>query len=799
MKYVRKFNELSLADLPLVGGKNSSLGEMYQALVPQGIPVPDGFAITAEAFHYLIAANNLLPTLKNLFQDLDYSDVRQLQKVGEQARNLIYMAQMPQDLIDEILESYQYLQQQNSQELSLAVRSSATAEDLPTASFAGQHDTYLNVKGDAALLEACKRCFASLFTDRAIHYRHHQGFDHFHVGLSIGVQQMVRSDLSASGVMFSIDTETGFQDAVFITGAYGLGENIVQGSVDPDEFFVHKPTYKQGYRAILKRHLGTKKIKMVYATDTNKVAVRNLPTVQSERAKFCITDAEALVLAGYAIAIEDYYSKQAGYQKPMDIEWAKDGTNGRLYIVQARPETVVSQLDSKILQTYKIDNHGIKPLTQGRAVGSKIAVGKVRVVESIEQLHDFEPGEILVSDTTTPDWEPVMKKAAAIVTNRGGRTCHAAIIARELGRPAVVGCDHATEVLQTGDWVTVSCAEGEAGLIYPGKLEFEVIKTDLSDLAQPKTNIMLNLGNPGLALQHSFLPVAGVGLARMEFIINESIKVHPQALLYPKLIENDAVRQQVVKLIQGYKSGHDYFIEKLSEGIGTIAAAFYPRQVIVRLSDFKSNEYASLLAGQYFEDYEENPMLGFRGAARYIDNDYQASFALECAALKRVREQMGLQNVVVMVPFCRSIAEAKKIFEVMAVYGLKPGEAGLKVYMMCETPANVLLLDEFAKYFDGFSIGSNDLAQLVLGVDRDSAKVASSFDERDPAVKQMIKLAVEGAKRNRKPIGICGQAPSDFPDFAEFLVDLQIDSISLNPDAVLPTIQTVLEAEQARR
>lgn len=797
MKYIKLFEQLRIEDIPLVGGKNASLGEMYQALVPQGIPVPNGFAITAQAYHYVIESNGILDQLKEIIGGVDPDDVRDLQRRGQKARELIYQAELPADLIEEILQAYHVMSQEVGIELSLAVRSSATAEDLPTASFAGQHDTYLNIKGEPALLDACKRCFASLFTDRAIHYRIIQGFEHFDVGLSVGVQQMVRSDLASSGVMFSIDTETGYRDAVFITGAYGLGENVVQGTVDPDEFFVHKPTYRKGFRTVLKRHLGTKKIKMVYATDTNKVSVRNVPTVKADRERFCITDAEVLKLTGYAIAIEDHYSKGADYDKPMDIEWAKDGLTGELYIVQARPETVISQVEGKMLRTYEIKSEGHTPIARGRAVGSKIAVGRVRVVDSVENLHEFQPGEVLVSDTTTPDWEPVMKQAAAIVTNRGGRTCHAAIISRELGIPAVVGCDQATEVLKTGDLVTISCAEGEIGFIYSGELEYKVIKTDLSALADPKTEIMLNLGNPGLAFQSSFLPVKGVGLARMEFIINESIKVHPQALLYPKRITDEKVRKKVSQLVNGYENGQTYFVEKLAEGIGTIAAAFYPRPVIVRMSDFKSNEYASLLAGQYFEEYEENPMIGYRGAARYIDSDYQASFALECAAIKRVREVMGLSNVIVMVPFCRRVEEAKQVIEVMKRYDLARGEEGLEIYMMCEIPSNVLLMDEFSEYFDGFSIGTNDLTQLVLGVDRDSARVASSYDERDPAVKRMIQWAVEGAKRNGKHIGLCGQAPSDYPEIAEFLVELGIDAISLNPDAVLTTIQTVLDKEQA--
>lgn len=796
-QYIRFFEELGIEDVPLVGGKNASLGEMYQTLVPKGVPVPNGFAVTAEAYRYLLRENNLNDRLEELLNGLDYSDVKDLQERGSQIRDMIYQATLPEDLKAEMLAAYHRLRSESGDLITLAVRSSATAEDLPNASFAGQQDTYLNIKGEAAYLDACKRCFASLFNDRAIHYRYDQGFDHFTVALSVGVQQMVRSDLSSAGVMFSIDTETGFQDAVFITGAYGLGENVVQGSVDPDEFFVHKPTFKKGARAVLKRHMGSKKIKMVYSSDTAKVSVRNVPTVKAERKRFCISDEDVLKLAEYAIVIEEHYSKQAGYQKPMDMEWAKDGLTGELFIVQARPETVVSQLEGSVLKTYEVQADAErKPHVVGRAVGAKVATGRVRVIESVDKLHEFQPGEVLVSDTTTPDWEPVMKEARAIVTNRGGRTCHAAIISRELGIPAVVGCDNATEKLKTGDLVTVSCAEGEAGNIYTGEVPFEIIETDLSNLPEPKTDIMLNLGNPDLAFQNSFLPVRGVGLARMEFIINESIKVHPQALLYPKRIKDAATQRKVEDLISGYPDGQTYFVEKLSEGIGTIGAAFYPRPVVVRMSDFKSNEYASLLAGQYFEQDEENPMIGYRGAARYVDDDFQPSFALECAAIRRVRETMGLDNVIIMVPFCRRLNEAQQVLDVMARYGLKRGEKGLQVYMMCEIPNNVLLIDQFAEFFDGFSIGTNDLTQLVLGVDRDSAKVASSYDERDEGVKMMIKWAVEGAKRNGKHIGLCGQAPSDYPEMAEFLVDIGIESMSLNPDSVLKTLPLILEKEQ---
>jgi pyruvate,water dikinase len=678
--------------------------------------------------------------------------------------------------------------------MSVAIRSSATAEDLPTASFAGQQDTYLNIRGEAEFLDACKRCFASLFTDRAIHYRLDQGFDHFKVALSIGVMKMVRSDLAASGVMFSLDTETGFRDVVFITAAYGLGENVVQGAVDPDEFYVHKPTFEQGHRSVLRRVIGSKKVKMIYGRGRTREATRNVPTSQAERAQFCISDADVLKLAEYAIKVEKHYSAKAGTDRPMDMEWALDGLDGQLYMVQARPETVASQRHGAVLEEYSLAESA-EPLIEGRAVGSKIATGTAHVIKKLEQLSEFRPGEVLVSDTTTPDWEPVMKTAAAIVTNRGGRTCHAAIIARELGIPAVVGSGSATETINNGDQVTVSCAEGDAGHVYPGSLRFDILATDLSTLAKPKTDIMLNLGNPELAFKTCQLPNSGVGLARMEFIINESIKAHPMALLHPEKIEDPQEREIIRQLTAGYASASDYFIERLSEGVGTIAAAFYPKPVVVRLSDFKTNEYAALLGGSSFEPKEANPMIGFRGAARYSHPAYEEGFALECAAMKHVRDDMGLTNVILMVPFCRRVEEAERVIATLACHDLKRGENGLKIYMMCEIPNNVILIDRFAEHFDGFSIGSNDLTQLTLGVDRDSEIVAFEFDERDAGVKEMIRLAVEGARRNGRHSGLCGQAPSDYPEMAEYLVSIGIDSISLNPDTVLATTRMILELE----
>ncbi|NOQ77018.1 MAG: phosphoenolpyruvate synthase [Methylococcaceae bacterium] len=794
-QYIHFFKDITIDDIPLVGGKNASLGEMYCQLTPQGIKIPNGFAINAQAYRTILDQNHLWGALHEALDGLDADDMDDLASRGKCARDIIYGAVLPDDLQTEILAAYEQLKAEYGDSMSLAVRSSATAEDLPTASFAGQQDTYLNITGNDILLDACRRCFASLFTDRAIHYRIDNGFDHFKVALSIGIMKMVRSDLAASGVMFSLDTESGYRDAVFITGAYGLGENIVQGTVDPDEFYVHKPTFKQGYRTVLRRVLGTKKIKMIYAAGNTREAVKNVVTAKVERQRFCIDDKDVLMLADYAIKIEKYYSDIAGYDKPMDMEWAKDGLDGQLYIVQARPETVNSQQSGHMLEEYNLKGTG-EVLVVGRSAGAKIACGQAHFIKNSSFLNEFKAGEVLVADTTTPDWEPIMKIAAAIVTNRGGRTCHAAIVARELGIPAVIGTDQATENIQNGELITVSCAEGDVGKIYRGSIPFEVTQTDLSTLARPVTDIMVNIGNPELAFKTSFLPTDGVGLARMEFIINEYIKIHPMALLYPERILDNAERDEVLKLTQEYSKPEDYFIQRLSEGVGTIAAAFYPKPVVVRMSDFKSNEYASLIGGRVFEPVEANPMLGFRGASRYTHPDYAEAFALECAAMKRVRDDMGLSNVILMIPFCRRITEGKLVLKKMAELGLKQGENGLKIYVMCEIPNNIILIDAFSKLFDGFSIGSNDLTQLTLGVDRDSEKVAFDFDERDEGVKEMLRLAVTGAKRNNRHSGICGQAPSDYPEIAEFLLELGIDSISLNPDSVLKTTLHLLEVEK---
>ncbi len=788
-QYLRWFNQLSIQDIPLVGGKNASLGEMYRALAGEGIRVPNGFAVTAEAYRYVLDQAGAWPRLHQLLANIDADDVADLASRAQQARDLVYAAPLPADLQAEINAAFSELQREYDADLTVAVRRSATAEDLPNASFAGQQDTYLHIRGGQSLLDACKRCFASLFTDRAIHYRIDQGFDHFKVALSIGVMKMVRSDLAASGVMFSLDTETGFKDAVFITGAYGLGENVVQGAVDPDEFYVHKPTFAQGYRAVLRRNLGAKKIKMVYSDGRTREPVRNIATSNEERRRFCVDDGEVLELADYAMKIERHY------RRPMDMEWAKDGVDGKLYIVQARPETVASQRSGHILEQYRLLGQG-GVIARGHAVGSKIAAGTARVIANVSLLPTFKPGEVLVADMTTPDWEPVMKTAAAIVTNRGGRTCHAAIIARELGVPAVIGCETATTAIASGSEITVSCAEGDAGKVYQGRVDFEAIHTDLAQLQRPKTKIMLNLGNPELAFKHSFLPNDGVGLARMEFIIAEYIKAHPLALIHPEKVQDAAELEQLKALTEGYSRSEEFFIQRLAEGVATIAAAFYPKPVVVRMSDFKTNEYATLLGGRWFEQDEANPMIGFRGASRYVHPAYAEGFALECAAMRRVREAMGLTNLILMIPFCRRIDEAERVLAVMAGHGLKRGDNGLEIYVMCEIPNNVILIDEFARLFDGFSIGSNDLTQLTLGVDRDSEIVANDFDERDPGVKTMIRLAVEGARRNGRHSGLCGQAPSDYPEMAEYLVEIGIDSMSLNPDTVLATTQRVLALEQ---
>jgi pyruvate,water dikinase len=786
---VRFFEEIGIADLGLVGGKNASLGEMYRELRDAGVRVPNGFAVTTEAYRRTVEETGAEEALHAALEALDPDDVDDLSRRARSAREIILAAPLPESVAADILRGYRRLRDEYGADVGLAVRSSATAEDLPTASFAGQHESFLNVRGEEDLLAACRRCFASLFTDRAVHYRAEQGLGQFQVALSIGIMKMVRSDLAASGVLFTLDTETGFPDVVFVTGAYGLGENIVQGAVEPDEFYVHKPTFDAGHRTVLRRRLGAKAVTMVLPEGGTDVP-HNISTAAADRARFCIDDADVLELAGHARTIERHYGC------PMDVEWAKDGVDGNLYVVQARPETGAAHRPTLTLETVRVLDHGAL-LASGRAVGENVAAGPARLVATPAALSTFRPGDVLVADTTTPDWEPVLKIAAAVVTNRGGRTCHAAIIARELGIPAVVGTGDATERIAAGETVTVSCAEGDTGRVYAGTAGLRRDVLHVADLPRPATAVMVNLANPDVAFRTAMsAPNDGVGLARMEFIIGESIKAHPMALLHPEQVTDVDVRDSLHRLWQGYPDGATYFVERLSEGIGTIAAAFYPKPVVVRMSDFKTNEYAGLLGGADFEPHEENPMLGFRGASRYAHPAYAEGFALECRAMRRVRSEMGLDNVILMLPFVRRLAEADLVLGRMAELGLRRGENGLKVYAMCEIPNNVVLIDEFAQRFDGLSIGSNDLTQLTLGVDRDSALVAFDYDERDPGVKQMIRLAVEGCRRNGIHSGLCGQAPSDYPEMAEFLVELGIDSMSLNPDSVLRTTRLVLEVER---
>ena len=793
-KYIRWFEEITIDDVPLVGGKNASLGEMYRELTSKGVKIPNGFSVTAEAYWHTLKSGGILEKLTKAMEGLDIANVVELAKRGKIARDLILGVGIPDDLWEEIKIGYDSLCEQYGDDADVAVRSSATAEDLPTASFAGQQETYLNIRGYPGLMNACSRCFASLFTDRAISYRVTNNYYHFKVGLSIGIMKMVRSDLASSGVIFTLDTETGFREVVFITGAYGLGENIVQGQVNPDEFYVFKPTFREGYKPIIQKKVGNKEIKMIYGHGDSKMLTRNVEVPEADRLRFCINDEEVLELAGYAITIEDHYSNKYGEPRPMDIEWAKDGITGELFIVQARPETVQSQKSKEILETYVLETRsGI--LAKGRSVGDKIAFGKARMISDISDLPSFKPGEILIADTTTPDWEPVMKTAAAIVTNKGGRTCHAAIVSRELGIPAVVGAGIATEVLDTGREITVSCAEGEDGIVYDGILPFHKDSLSLKDLRHPKTEIIMNLGNPEEAFAFSMIPNDGIGLARLEFIITSYIKIHPMALVHPEKVKDPKVLREIEQLTRGYDK-EKYFVERLAQGVGTIVAAFYPKSVVVRMSDFKTNEYASLLGGIYFEMVENNPMIGFRGASRYVDDRYREGFALECRAMKTVRDEMGLRNLILMIPFCRTVEEAQKVIAEMEKNGLRRGENGLQIYVMCEIPNNVLLIDELSEFFDGFSIGSNDLTQLTLGVDRDSELLAAEFDERDPGVMKIMAMAVQGAKRNGRHSGICGQAPSDYPEIVEFLVKLGIDSISLNPDSVMKITLKVLETEK---
>lgn len=791
-KYILWFNETRLTDISQVGGKNASLGEMINQLAESGISVPGGFATTSDAFWYFIKETKLNGKINATLNELDVHDVVALNKAGSTIRQWIMDAAFPAELKQAIQQAYQQLVKLYGADASYAVRSSATAEDLADASFAGQQETYLNIQGEQAIIDAIQAVFASLYNDRAIAYRVHHGFEHHNVALSAGVQLMVRSDLASSGVMFTIDTESGFKDAIFITSAYGLGESVVQGSVNPDEFYVYKPALANQQNAILRRNLGSKKYKMLFSKNTAHQASTNTIDVdESDQNRFSISDNEVMQIAEMGLKIEKHYGK------PMDIEWAKDGISGKIYIVQARPETVKSRDNRQVLERYEFENpgHSKKILVTGRSVGQRIGAGKARVILNASDMDQLVDGEILVTDMTDPDWEPVMKRASAIVTNRGGRTCHAAIIARELGVPAVVGAGDASQVLQNGQDVTVSCAEGEEGLIYEGIHEFKINKIDLKEMPELPFKIMLNVGTPDRAFDFSFLPNHGVGLARLEFIINREIGIHPKALLqYSK--QTNEIKQQINERIKGYADPVSFYIEKLAEGIATIAAAFAPKPVIVRLSDFKSNEYANLIGGKQYEPHEENPMIGFRGASRYIDMKFQDCFELECFAIKKVRDEMGLTNVAIMVPFVRTPEEAHEVSNLLKENDLARGENDLKVMMMCEIPSNAVLAEKFLKHFDGFSIGSNDMTQLTLGLDRDSALVAERFDERNEAVKSLLSMAIKACKLNNKYVGICGQGPSDHPDFAYWLMEQGIHSVSLNPDSVIQTWLYLAEHKQ---
>jgi pyruvate,water dikinase len=779
------FDQCGIDDVPIVGGKNASLGEMIRHLAPQGIRIPNGFATTAHAYREFLRGSGLDTKLKKLFTGLSVGNLERLRRVGQEARSMVLEARFPDDLAAAIREAYLSLCEEYGADADVAVRSSATAEDLPDASFAGQHETYLNVRGVNNVFDACRRCFASIFTDRAFYYRETHGFDHLEVALSIGIQKMVRSDLASSGVMFSIDTESGFTNVVLINASYGLGENVVQGAVNPDEYMVFKPTMKEGFRPILSKTVGTKETKLIYDVGGSK-ATKNVPVPPADRKRLVLTDDEILELARWACVIEDYYSEVNHRSMPMDMEWAKDGVNGQLFIVQARPETVQSRKDKAVLRTWELKSKGTR-LVQGHSVGEAIGTGRARLILDAQRMSEFQKGEVLVTDKTDPDWEPIMKKASAIVTNQGGRTCHAAIIARELGIPAIVGTERATGVLKPGQEITVSCAEGDIGYVYEGILPFEVKEVALEKMPPLKTQIFMNIGNPRDAFGVASIPNDGVGLARLEFIIANHIQAHPLALIHFDDVTDAKAKVQLQELTALYEDKPQFFVDKLAQGVGLIAAAFYPKPVIVRLSDFKTNEYAHLIGGRQFEPLEDNPMIGWRGASRYYHEKYREGFALECRAMKAVRETMGFKNVILMVPFCRTVDEGRAVLAEMAKHGLERGKQGLEVYVMCEVPSNVILADEFFEIFDGFSIGSNDLTQLTLGLDRDSAMLAPLFDERNEAVRRMISMAIAAAKRNHKKIGICGQAPSDYPEFAQFLMEQGIDSISLNPDSVVKT------------
>ncbi len=792
-KNILWFSEVGIGDVPLVGGKNASLGEMFCQLTSKGINVPDGFSLTVNFYWKFIKANGLDKILSEIFKSLNSKSIKSVQEIGKSARSAIERASFPKDLQKELFSAYAELSQKHSIEnVDVAVRTSGVAEDMPNASFAGQFETYLNIRGPENLLQAVKKCFVSFFTDRAIVYREEMHIDHLKVGLSVGVQKMVRSDLGSSGVMFSCDTESGFGDVVLINASYGLGENIVKGRVDPDQFYVFETTLKKGFKPIIEKRLGDKSIKMVY-TANPKNPVKNIPVLQKDREKFAISSEDILTLAKWSIIIEDHY------QKSMDSEWAKDGKTGQLFIVQARPETVQSKKNLSVLEEYKLkllisDSQSPKTLVSGLSVGSKIGQGKANKIMSVKDIEKFKKGEVLVTKMTDPDWVPVMKIASAIVTDSGGRTCHAAIVGRELGVPVIVGAGNATRVIKAGQAVTVDCSGGEEGKVYEGIIPFEIKKTDISNIAKTKTKILMNLGEPSSAFSLSFIPNDGVGLAREEFIIANEIKIHPLALINYKHLK-PALKKKIDKLTLGYHDKIQFYIDKLAEGIGKIGSAFYPKPVIVRFSDFKTNEYRSLVGGELYELEEENPMLGFRGASRYYNKKFKEAFILECRAIKKVREEFGLSNVVVMVPFCRTVEEGKKVLQIMEENGLSQKD-GLKVYVMCEIPANVILAEKFLEIFDGFSIGSNDLTQLTLGMDRDNSEIAAVGNEKNEAVKELIEEVIRVCQNNNKYCGICGQAPSDFPDFAQFLVELGIESISLNPDSVLKTKIAIAEKEK---
>ncbi|NUM32330.1 MAG: phosphoenolpyruvate synthase [Bacteroidetes bacterium] len=800
--FILDLNKAGIKDIEKVGGKNASLGEMLQNLSQIGIKIPNGFIITVDAYREFVRFNKLDKQIHKIINEINFDEIESLRRGGLAARQLLKNSKLPKELSQEIINKYYELSKSYNQDMTdVAVRSSATAEDLPNASFAGQQETYLNVRGPAQLMNAVRNCFASIFTDRAISYRQSFGYDHFKVGLSVCVQKMVRSDLGSSGVAFSIDTESGFKDVVVINGSYGLGEMIVQGSVSPDEFIVFKPALKKGFNSIIEKKLGVKDIMMVYGDDPDE-RVKVIPVEKSLQNRYCLKDEKIVQLADWVMKIEEYYSKVKGSWCPMDVEWAEDGLSKELFVVQARPETIHSQKNFTEIIEYNLENSEVfEKILKGIAVGDKIGAGKASILFSLDKRvsdgHEFNEGDVLVTDMTDPDWEPIMKKASAIITNKGGRTCHAAIVARELGVPAIVGCGNATELIENGQEITVSCCHGDEGIVYNGILNYKTTTTDISQFPKIKTSVMLNVASPNLAFRFSHLPNCGVGLAREEFIINNYIQAHPLALLKHKDIGDIELSDAINKMIHGFENEEDFFIQKLSYGIAKIAAAFYPNKVIVRFSDFKSNEYYNLLGGKYFEPNEENPMIGWRGASRYYSAEYYEAFGLECKAIKNVREVLGLKNVVVMIPFCRTVDELKKVYSVMEAYGLKRGENELEVFLMAEIPSNVILASEFAKYIDGFSIGSNDLTQLTLGLDRDSSLVAHIYNERNEAVKQMIKMLLNTAKICNVKVGICGQGPSDFPDFAQFLVESGIDSISVTPDSLLKTLKAIAEIEKS--